>query len=90
LEGERAWVKLSGGYRNSTAGYPYADVAPLARRFVERAPTRCVWGTDWPHTNLPGQIPDDGELLSLLSEWAPDPAIRHQVLVDNPARLYGF
>ncbi len=90
LEGGRAWVKLS-GYRAS-AGPPYADVAPMARALLAAAPDRCVWGTDWPHPSLhdPAEVPDDGELLDALGEWAPDEAVRRAVLVDNPARLYGF
>ena len=78
------------GYRVSLAGYPYADVAPVARRFVEQALERCVWGSDWPHTNIEGHMPDDGELLTLLSEWVPDAAALRRILVQNPAELYGF
>lgn len=89
LESEHCWVKLC-GYRNSVAGYPYADVVPLARRLAALAPDRCVWGTDWPHTVVPGTMPDDGFLLDLLAEWIPDAAQRNRILVDNPARLYGF
>lgn len=89
LESERCWVKLC-GYRNSVAGYPYADVAPLARRLASLAPDRCVWGSDWPHTVVPGTMPDDGFLLDLLAGWIPDEAQRKRILVDNPARLYGF
>jgi predicted TIM-barrel fold metal-dependent hydrolase len=33
---------------------------------------------------------DDGRLLNQLPVWAPDPSIRKKILVDNPARLYGF
>jgi predicted TIM-barrel fold metal-dependent hydrolase len=33
---------------------------------------------------------DDGLVLNLLPEWAPDAAVRKKILVDNPARLYGF
>ncbi len=89
LEGG-AWVKLS-GYRSS-AGPPYADVASMARALLSAAPDRCVWGTDWPHPSLhdPAEVPDDGALLDALGEWAPDEAARRAVLVDNPARLYGF
>lgn len=89
LESERFWVKLS-GYRASTAGYPYADVAPWARRLIAAAPDRCVWGTDWPHPNLTDHMPDDGELLDLFADWVPDEAQRRAILVDNPTRLYGF
>ncbi|WP_270933354.1 amidohydrolase family protein [Falsiroseomonas oryzae] len=89
LETGRCWVKLC-GYRNSVAGFPYADVAPLARRFIAHAPERCVWGTDWPHTAIEGHMPEDADLLDLLAAWAPDPAVRHRILVENPAALYGF
>ena len=89
LEGGRCWTKLT-GYRPSVAGPPYDDVAPLARQFIARAPDRCVWGTDWPHTNLEGHMPDDGELLDQLGTWVDDEATLVKILVDNPARLYGF
>jgi predicted TIM-barrel fold metal-dependent hydrolase len=84
-----AWVKLC-GYRISSAGHPYADVAPFARALLSAAPERCVWGTDWPHSSLADHMPDDGELLDLLGGWAPDVAARRRVLVENPAVLYGF
>lgn len=85
-----AWAKLC-GYRASS-GPPYDDVAPMVRALLAAAPERCVWGTDWPHPSLhdPAEVPDDGELLDALGAWAPDEAARRAVLVDNPARLYGF
>src|SRR5690606_36445325 len=72
VDKDKAWVKLT-GYRNSLTGFPYADVAGLARIFIERAPERCVWGSDWPHTAVEGRMVDDGELFDLLADWAPDP-----------------
>jgi predicted TIM-barrel fold metal-dependent hydrolase len=33
---------------------------------------------------------DDGRLLNQLPVWTPDAGIRKKILVDNPARLYGF
>lgn len=89
IEAGRHWVKLC-GYRNSRSGYPYGDVAPLARRFLAAVPERCVWGTDWPHTVIAGQMPEDAELLDLLGDWAPDEGLRGRVLVENPAMLYRF
>ncbi|WP_149538016.1 amidohydrolase family protein [Siccirubricoccus phaeus] len=85
-----AWAKLC-GYRSS-AGAPYRDVQDMARAMLAAAPDRCVWGTDWPHPSMwpPLQVPDDGVLLDALGEWAPGEAQRQAVLVDNPARLYGF
>jgi len=98
----RAYVKISGAYRASKLAPDYPDVAPLARALIVANPDRIVWGTDWPHPDSvtpPGrkitdvtplfQI-DDGRLLNQLPVWAPDAAIRKNILVDNPARLYGF
>lgn len=89
LDRGRTWVKLT-QYKASLTNYPYHDATPLAARIAAHAPERCVWGTDWPHPNLVGHMPDDGELVDLIADWAPDPALRQRILVDNPARLYGF
>lgn len=83
-----AWVKLSGA--NRLAAPPYAEAAPLARALLKAAPSRCVWGSDWPHVGSWDAMPRVGELLDLLADWAPDPALRRAILVENPARLYGF
>jgi predicted TIM-barrel fold metal-dependent hydrolase len=97
-----AYVKISGAYRASTEGPDYRDVAPLAVELIGANADRILWGTDWPHVNSappPGGtatdvsplLPiDDGRLLNQLAAWAPDPAVRRKILVDNPARLYGF
>ncbi|MGE5193052.1 MAG: amidohydrolase family protein [Deltaproteobacteria bacterium] len=102
VESGKAYVKISGAYRASTRGPDYADVAPLAKALIAANSDRVVWGTDWPHPDSvtpPGKKPtdvtpplaiDDGRLLNELPAWAPDPAVRKKILVDNPARLYGF
>ena len=98
----KAYVKISGGYRASKLAPDYSDAAPLARALIAANPERIVWGTDWPHPNsapMPGYGAmdvrpffdiDDGRLLNQLPVWAPDAAVRKLILVDNPARLYGF
>jgi len=85
-----AWVKISGMDRASTAGAPFHDAVPFAQKLVEAAPERILWGTDWPHPNVKGPVPDDQSLLDLLRVVVPDPALYRRILVDNPARLYGF
>lgn len=85
-----AWVKLSGAYRLSTAGFPYHDTIPLARALIEAASDRCIWGSDWPHVATWGHMPNVGDLLDLLADWVPDAATRDRVLSDNARRLYGF
>lgn len=86
----RAWVKLTGPYRISSQTLPYPDTVPFARELLRAAPERVVWGSDWPHVMMKGSMPNDGDLCDVLSDWIPDTALREQVLVDNPAVLYGF
>ena len=82
------WVKVSGAERISETGPPFADAIPFAQRLIEAAPGRVLWGTDWPHPNVRWE-PDEADLVDLLPSFA-GAAARHKVLVDNPARLYGF
>jgi predicted TIM-barrel fold metal-dependent hydrolase len=83
-----AWVKICGMERISSTGAPFRDALPFARALAEQAPDRVLWGTDWPHPNIAGDMPNDGDLLDLLAEAVPDEAARKRVLVDNPTRLY--
>jgi 2-pyrone-4,6-dicarboxylate lactonase len=90
MQDRNIWVKVSGADRASRQGPPYADAAPFARKLVEEFGDRCVWGTDFPHPNHQGPIPDDGVLVDLLSDIAPKPAQLQALLVDNPQRFYRF
>jgi predicted TIM-barrel fold metal-dependent hydrolase len=98
-----AYVKISGAADLiSTATPDYADVLPLARALVAANSRRVLWGSNWPHPDsrtVPGRRStdiaplvqtDDGRVLNLLADWVPDPGIRRTILVENPARLYGF
>lgn len=85
------WVKLSGAYRITCEQVPpYSDVVPFAQALIEANPDNCVWGSDWPHPHFSIPMPNAGDLLSLLTAWAPEEAQRRAILVENPARLYGF
>jgi predicted TIM-barrel fold metal-dependent hydrolase len=82
------WVKVSGAERISETGPPFTDAIPFAQRLIAAAPDRVLWGTDWPHPNVRWE-PDEADLVDLLPRFA-DAAALQRVLVDNPARLYGF
>jgi 2-pyrone-4,6-dicarboxylate lactonase len=91
LDTGRVWLKLSGPMRCTSESPPYPSVTPLARALVAHAPERMVWGSDWPHVNLDGrEMPNDGDLLDVLADWVPDPAVRNRILTQNAKALYGF
>ncbi len=90
LDRGAAWVKLAGAYLNTATGAPgYDDATRVASGFVSAAPERLVWGSDWPHVTE-AHKPDDAGLFDLLGLWAGSERTRHRILVENPARLYGF
>src|SRR6266849_6487960 len=84
----RCWVKLTGVYRMSVAK-GFADAAPMAHALIEAAPDRLIWGSDYPHLSFAEEVDSTG-LFDLLREWARDEATLRKILVENPARLYGF
>jgi predicted TIM-barrel fold metal-dependent hydrolase len=102
LKSGRVFVKVSGPYQISKER-DYGDVAAIAKALIAAAPQQIVWGSDWPHTggaNRPANQPidvveafrdeDDGKNLDLLLSWVSDRALLRQILVETPARLYGF
>jgi predicted TIM-barrel fold metal-dependent hydrolase len=89
LETGRCWVKLSAAYRVAEAP-PYAEMKPFVDVMLATNPERLLWGSDWPHVAFKGTMPNTTDLLDQLLTWVPDDAQRTRILVDNPARLYGF
>jgi 2-pyrone-4,6-dicarboxylate lactonase len=84
---ENCWIKVCGAER--IAMPPYDQAVPIARALVEAAPERVLWGTDFPHPNATHQA-DEADLVDLVPRYAPDELAQRRLLVDNPARLYGF
>lgn len=95
-EHANVWSKVSCPERLSVSGppaldgqrNPYRDVVPFARCLIETFPDRVLWGTDWPHPNLKGHMPDDGLLVDFIPHIAGSAAAQRRLLVDNPMRLY--
>ena len=84
----RCWVKLTGVYRMSQAP-GFADATALAQALAATAPDRLIWGTDDPHVSFADKT-GSVSLFNLLGTWIPDEGTRRRVLVENPAKLYGF
>ena len=96
METGRCWVKLC-AYRFDHGGAPFDRARRFAQALHAVAPDRLVWGTDWPHPDIPGpqpdvpgRMPNDGDLLDALGVWFEDEETVHRILVDNPTALYGF
>jgi 2-pyrone-4,6-dicarboxylate lactonase len=84
---ENCWIKVCGAERISMP--PYAEAVPIAHAIVSAAPTRVLWGTDFPHPN-PTHEADEADLVDLVPQYAQDATAQKRLLVDNPVRLYGF
>ncbi len=100
LKSDNWWIGLSNGDLRSQTGAPWDDAAEFGRLLYAAAPDRCLWGTDWPHVHRLIRPDKDGhstygvdhELarVALLERYVPDRAARDRVLVDNPAKFFGF
>jgi 2-pyrone-4,6-dicarboxylate lactonase len=91
LKDRNDWAKISGIEKVSNQLYPFEDAATFAKELISAAPDQVIWGTDWPHPNVrPEGRTNDGDLVDLIPSFAPDAETQRKLLVDNPARLYGF
>lgn len=88
LQLPNAWLKISAADRTAQGQAPYASSLPYMQELIATRPERLLWGTDWPHPNVTGEVPNDGELVDLLFQACPDASVRQQILVHNPLQLY--
>ncbi|WP_301951156.1 amidohydrolase [Burkholderia sp. L27(2015)] len=82
------WIKVSGADRISRGVPPFDDAAPIIRRLLQVAPTRTLWGSDWPHPNITTPWPDEAALLLLLEAICEGRDHFVRVLTENPLALY--
>lgn len=80
------WVMLSNAAKHSDP--PYDDAVAIGRAFVEAAPERVIWGSDWPHLDFKKPVPNTADLLELAYRYAPNANALHNMFVSNPRRLY--
>jgi predicted TIM-barrel fold metal-dependent hydrolase len=92
ITNHNVYVKIHGTNRFLERGVPYADMIRTARAWIAAAPDHILWGTDWPHSEVfqPNKMPNDGDLIDMLLDYAPDEDLRRKILVDNPARLFDW
>jgi len=91
LRREDWWMMASNGNRDSAMESGWDDAVPYGAAFIAAAPDRTIWGTDWPHPQWTKRMMNDAEEVELLYRYVDnDAALIRKILVDNPARLYGF
>jgi len=91
LKQENWWMMVSNGNRDSKMDAGWDDALPYGKAFIEAAPDRTIWGTDWPHPQWTKRMMNDAEEVELLYRYVDgDTTLLCKILVDNPARLYGF
>jgi D-galactarolactone isomerase len=87
----KVWYKLAAPYETSKVGPPfYDDVGKLAKILAKHAAERGLWASNWPHPMAGERTPQHAWMLDMLLDWVPDEKTRHKILVDNPAKLYGY
>jgi predicted TIM-barrel fold metal-dependent hydrolase len=95
------WVKLSAPYRVSDDPLCTRPDRDWLAAIVAAAPERCVWGSDWPHTplhtqqgsatlQLPYRALSYAALVDDFLSALGDAGVARAIMIDNPARLYGF
>lgn len=89
VRGADAWVKLTTTRVTRQRWNDCTDVRVFHDALLRAAPDRMLWGSDWPYIAMDKDLPDMGAQLDLFDAWIGDVALREQVLVANPARLYG-
>lgn len=83
----RVWVVMCGAYRVG----PERARAATPMLLDAFGPARLMWGSDWPHTDTGlNRVTTYPQTLRWFEEWVPDEATRRTILVDTPAKLYGF
>ena len=91
LKQENWWMMVSNGNRDSKMDVGWDDALAYGKAFIEAAPDRTIWGTDWPHPQWTKRMMNDGEEVELLYRYVDaDTTLLRKILVSNPTRLYGF
>lgn len=89
LETGRGWIKLSPRFSNQD-NFPFDDTNEFIFKLTAAAPDKLLWGSDWPHPQYFKPMPNDVSLLDMMLDWIPDEKTRNLVMVENPAKLFGF
>ncbi len=100
LRRPHVWMKLSAPYRVSDDPLATKPDPTWLSAFLDAARDRCLWGSDWPHTQPHG--PQAGvaaigyrpiAYATLVDDFVAalgSAELGDMIMRDNPARLYGF
>jgi 2-pyrone-4,6-dicarboxylate lactonase len=101
LKKDNWWIGVSNGDLRSKQGAPWGDAVPFGRAYVQAAPERCMWGTDWPHvhrfTHPDPHAPEptidaafEMARVDLARRFVDSDEQWERLLVHNPAAFFGF
>lgn len=88
LANENVWLKVSAPYR---AKANPQQASELFAAYAEAAGgvDRFLWGSDWPNTQFE-KVTNYSAQFALFTDMVTDPQQQHQILVDNPVKLFRF
>ena len=101
LRQDHVWMKLSAPYRAQPDRLATLPDPAWMRAMLDAAPSRCVWGSDWPHTPphedqrgdaspLPYRMLDYASVVEGFRQAVGDESLAESIMTSNAARLYGF
>lgn len=81
------YIKLTAPYRlTRERGYP--GFAEVVKALGTSHPEKLLWGSDWPHTELWSDMPDDAELIDGMQDAIGTPALARKIFVENAKKLF--
>lgn len=98
LRENKVYVKISGLYRLSNDP-SFTDYGELVKEVIVTGPQRCVYASDWPHTDRPkdpadrlkvqeNQKVDVAKFIKKCKEWCGSEEQIQKLFVDNPRALW--
>lgn len=86
LQGGRVYAKISAPYRLRDT-HEHSGYRKALSILAASAANRLLWATDWPHTELFAQVPEDDDLVALSLDALP-PETHAAIFADNARTLY--
>jgi len=81
------YIKLTAPYR-LTSECGYVGFAEVVQALAASHPQKLLWGSDWPHTELWSDMPDDAELIDRMQDAVGAPILARKIFIENAETLF--